>query len=179
MARFCGPKSYGTPTRHRARPRLRAALSNLGFCGFFARFFPRAAPIAAAPELWRARAAGGLVAHPPRVTLRTRGRSGALATAGAPRLWCTDGTCPIKILGTRICLIPRAPHCERARPLGARVRRAVWLPTRPESFAGRAVGGMPGLSRGRPDCGACGEIYVDSHSFVVCFSSSVRCAFEV
>jgi hypothetical protein len=58
------------------------------------------------------------------------------------------------------------------------VRRAVWLPTRPESASESAVGGMPGLSRGRPDCGARGKNYVDSHLFVVCFSSSVRRALK-
>ena len=65
----------------------------------------------------------------------------------------------------------RAPLRARPAPLSA-VRRAVWLPTRPESASESAVGGMPGLSRGRPVCGARGEIYVDSHSFVVCFSAS-------
>ena len=84
------------------------------FCAIFSEAAAPSAPIAAVPELWRARAAGGLVAHPPRVTLRTRGRSGALATAGAPRLWCTDGTCPIKIsdLGLGFVL-------SRARPIAS------------------------------------------------------------
>lgn len=52
-------------------------------------FYPARAPLRARPAPLSACAASGLVAHPPRVSLRKRGRWDARAVAWAPCLWCT------------------------------------------------------------------------------------------